>query len=61
MQQVTINRDDPQPAKWCEQCGASPTTITVIRWTTSLVNPTERVPQQSHYYCARHAEIAEHI
>jgi hypothetical protein len=61
MEPVTINRDDLQPGKWCEQCGATPTTITVIRWAAPTRIRPARLPQQSHYYCAGHAEIAERM
>jgi hypothetical protein len=56
---VTIDPADLQALEHCEQCGISPTLITVIRWTKAGLERGERVPQQSHHYCGDHRAAAE--
>jgi hypothetical protein len=55
---VTIDERDSQPGHHCEQCGGSPTVVTVIRWTGPIVGQTGRVPQQVHRYCVAHQSAA---
>jgi hypothetical protein len=58
MQRVTINRDDWQSDRGCEQCGSSPTTIAVIRWAHPTEDEPETRPQQTHFFCRIHQAAA---
>jgi hypothetical protein len=58
MLKVTIDHRDRQSTHWCEQCGYSPTTITVIRWAPPTEERPVSIPQQAHYFCRIHQPAA---
>jgi hypothetical protein len=61
MEPVTMMVMDTQAAQWCDECGATPTFITVIRWTAPIPEQTGRVAQQSHYFCHHHWQDAKRM